>query len=275
MFNGGNQDMENVHTIMLDDFSSNVTVGVSSVIGRRKEQQDAVRSDDDYALMEYEKFIAVLCDGMGGLSGGQQASNLCATLVKDAFHGEDKTIEIDKFYKKIITESDTQVKGLKDESGKKIKAGTTMVSVAIIDEKLHWASVGDSRIYIIRGNTITCVTHDHNYLMTLNEMVKRGEITREEADKHPKKEALISYIGMGGVKYIDMNAKPFQLQDDDYIILCSDGLYRTVSEEDMKGIVCGIGNAEDAATCLTHYAMGAKKRGQDNASVIVINYKKN
>lgn len=265
--------MEAVKTVILEDSLSSITVGMSSVIGKRKEQQDTIKSDDDYAIMENGKFIAVLCDGMGGLSGGKQASEVCAAHIQDSFHSEDCEENIQEFYRRVIVESDYKVRELRDENGQPLGAGSTMASVIIKDGELHWASVGDSHIYLIRGNQIRCITRDHNYLMLLQEKVKNGEMTQQEAETHPKREALISYMGMGGVKYIDFNAVPFKLLDGDYIVLCSDGLYRTVTEEDIKNIVYGIGEANDVAECLTEYAMRAHKNNQDNTSAIVIQYK--
>lgn len=262
-----------VTTVILEDSLSTITVGMSSVIGRRNEQQDTIKSDDDYAIIENGKFIAVLCDGMGGLSGGKQASEICATHIQDSFHADDCEDDISQFYRRVIVESDRKVTELQDEEGQPLGAGSTMVSVVIKDGELHWSSVGDSHIYLIRGEQIRCITRDHNYFMLLEEKVKRGEMTQLEADTHPKREALISYMGMGGVKYVDLNAAPFKLIDGDYIVLCSDGLYRTVSEEDIKNIANGIGEAKDVAECLTEYAMRADKRNQDNTSVIVIQYK--
>lgn len=266
-------DMGAATTVILEDSLSSITVGVSSVIGTRKEQQDTVKADDDYAIMERGKFIAVLCDGMGGLSGGKQASEVCATHIQNSFHAEECEENIQEFYRRVIVESDRKVVDLRNENNEPLGAGSTMVSVIIKNEELHWASVGDSHIYLIRGNQIKCITREHNYYMLLEEKVKRGEITQEEAEEHPKKEALISYIGMGGVKYIDFNAAPFKLMDGDYIVLCSDGLYRTVNDDDIKNIACGIGDAKDVATCLTEYAMRAHKNNQDNTSAIVIQYK--
>lgn len=263
---------ETVRTVLMDDEKSNISVGVSSVIGKRSEQQDTVRADDEYALTEYGKFIAVLCDGMGGLSGGKKASELCATLTKDLFHSEQNKYDVNTFYRSVITECDRRVSQLRDERGEPMRAGTTFASVVIQDDKLYWASVGDSHIYIIRNKRIGLIVNEHNYERELEEKVKKGEITRVEADNHPKKEALTSYIGMSGVKYIDLNAQPYELWDGDYVILCSDGLYRTVSDEEIRAIVCGIGDAEDAAVCLTDYAMQAGKRFQDNTSVVVIQY---
>lgn len=266
--------MDDLHTMMLDEYDRCVHIGSSSIIGRRTEQQDAIKSDTFYEYIENQKAIAVLCDGMGGLNGGERASGLCSSIVYDTFHSSTSSLLIPLFYKSVISQADEEVKTMKSEEGVPIlNSGTTLVSVVIDDSKLYWASVGDSRIYIIRGNEIVCITQDHNYLMLLNEKVKRGEITREEADNDPKKEALISYIGMGGVRYVDMNNRPFQLLDGDCIVLCSDGLYRSVSDDEIKQIVCKHGkDTQLTAENLTELALSKNLKYQDNTSVVVIGY---
>lgn len=265
--------MDDLHTVILGEKSNTISVGVSSVIGSRNKQQDSVKADNEYFFMENGKAIFVLCDGMGGLFGGEKASALCSSIVFDTFHQLEQSIPIPQFYKTIICHADEEVKALKGNDGSPLNAGTTLVSVVIEDNQLYWASVGDSRIYIIRGEEILCITQDHNYMMLLNEKVKRGEITQEEADNNPKKEALISYIGIGGIGYVDMNYKPFQLLDGDQIILCSDGLYRSVSADEMKYIIHNYGTETHvAAEVLTALAINKNLKNQDNTSVIVIGY---
>lgn len=270
-----NDDMQDLHTVMIGADEMQVYVGISSVIGKRHEQQDAVKADSDYAFAEDGRGIAVLCDGMGGLSGGERASKLCSETIYRAFHEKPDSVSIPQFYAEWISRADEAVAGLKNSAGAPLNAGTTMVSVVIENGMLHWASVGDSRIYIQRRGEIACLTHDHNLLMLLNEKVKRGEMTRQEADADPKKEALISYIGVGGVRYIDRNSTPMKLQDGDHIILCSDGLYRTVTEAEMLQIVrCFAGETESAAQALTQLALSKRNPHQDNTSVIVLEYRK-
>lgn len=268
--------MDAMHTMMLEESEGDVFFGTSSVIGRRSEQQDAIRVDDSYAYGESGKAIAVLCDGMGGLAGGAKASNLCACMVFDAFHSDAPLSSFQDFYRRVVCRADEEVSGMRTEGGTQLLgAGTTLVSVAIQDGQLHWASVGDSRIYIIRGSQIRCVTHDHNYLMLLSEKVKRGEMTQQEADTHPKREALISYVGMGGVAYLGLNTKPFQLLDGDMLVLCSDGLYRSVSEEEIRQVVrCFADDVQQAAEALTSWAMSKSLPNQDNTSVVVVSYRK-
>lgn len=266
---------EDLHTIILDENEMSLHIGESSIIGRRKDQQDTIMTDDSYHYLEEKKAISILCDGMGGLSGGKKASSLCSSIIYDAYHGQKNIESIPAFYKSMIAIADNEVNNLRGEDGQTILgAGTTLTSVIIEEDNLYWASVGDSHIYIIRGQQILCITNEHNYLMLLNERVARGEITREEADSDPKKEALISYIGVGGVKYIDINIKPFKLLNGDYVILCSDGLYRSLTNEEIMQTALRYGeNTQLAADTLTQMALNKNYKNQDNTSVIVINFK--
>lgn len=264
---------EDVKTEIFDTDERNVYIGASSVIGKRKEQQDYYLADNCYAYMENNRVIGVLCDGMGGLSGGEQASSLCASIVFNTFHNLAAEMPIPTFFRSMIARADREVSALRAKDGSLLKAGTTMVSAVIDGSSLYWASVGDSRIYIIRGQQILCITQDHNLMMLLRERVKRGEITQAEADSNPKKEALISYIGSGMIRYIDINSKPLQLVDGDHIILCSDGLYRSVTESEMLKIVTEYKDGSSvAAQMLTDLAISKGKPHQDNTTVVVMNY---
>lgn len=274
-FHFPDDSMDDLSTLQLAGAGMRVEVGISSVIGKRDEQQDAVRADISYAFMEAGEGIAVLCDGMGGLSGGARASKLCADTIFNAFHELPEEIPIPKFYTEMIHRADAAVASLKGNDGKLLNAGTTMVSVAIRDGLLYWAFVGDSRIYIRRRNEFLCMSQDHNYGLILDEKVKRGEMSQHEAERHPKREALISYIGMNGVRYIGCRTSPLLLENGDQIILCSDGLYRTVPEDEIVQILqCFAGEAKDIAEALTQLAMSKGKRHQDNTSVIVLEYSK-
>lgn len=251
-----------------------VSIGLESNIGARESQQDAaiVSTNEKEQQAKHRVTIAVLCDGMGGMSGGELASNLCANRIHDDFFKKDIT-NYSEFLVREIDKVDKCVAELKGSDGRPLHAGTTLVVVLIVDDKLYWASVGDSRLYIVRGNDITQATTDHNYYMELLEQVKRNKLSLEEADKNKDKAALTSFIGMGGVTKIDINKKPFELVSGDCIILCSDGLYRSVDNRMMKNIVLQHGNnMKGAAIDLVGEALSKRKKNQDNTTAIAIKY---
>ena len=250
-----------------------VLLGMSSVIGRREYQQDALAVSDTNIgnSLKSSRLMAVLCDGMGGMNGGERASGLCIEKMLEAFRVN--TLPYPEFYRTSIIEIDRQVADLKDEHGNFLGGGSTLISVVFDGNKLYWGSVGDSHIYIMRNNEMVLVNTEHNYMLDLMEQVKRGEITLEQAQTDKNREALISYMGMGAVTLMDIIENPFELQEGDYVILCSDGLYRSVSDSEIFNIIkANSNNMQTAANTLTACALSKNNPYQDNTSVIVIRY---
>ena len=115
--NNNFDDFDGLKTIELVGVANSLDIGLSSVIGKRKEQQDTVMADDEYMYYEKGRAIATLCDGMGGLNGGKQASLTCASLLNNAFHNIDIDDDISTFYRRIVQKLDSSVKGLKNDDG--------------------------------------------------------------------------------------------------------------------------------------------------------------
>ncbi len=272
------EETNGVYTMRIDRFVDALRVGLSSNLGSRACQQDAARVSDDYYYMDTQRAMAVLCDGMGGLSGGERASQLSVNALYEMFiqNRHINENEIQSFYTTALQRLDMMVHALKKENGDPLGAGTTLISVMICESKLYWASVGDSHIYFVRDGKITCLTQDHNYYKILCERVRKGEISQEEADTDPKKEALLSYLGIGGMDYMDISAKPIQLQEGDIVLLCSDGLYRSLTQREMIDIVQYAGkDMQTAASRLTEAAIQKGNRHQDNTTVVLLQYIQN
>lgn len=251
-------------------------VGCSTVIGKRASQQDALATTNPYVVGSFaEKWLGVLCDGMGGMNGGEKASSISVRTTIETFRecltkGE---IDVPNYYRRLIEKIDYDVTNLEDEEGRYLGAGTTFISVVIDNGKLYWASVGDSHIYVIRENQIKMIVREHNYFMDLLELVNRGEITYEEACSDKSKDALTSYIGIGGVTLMDVSESPVSLVPGDVILLCSDGLYRSLSDQEILQVV--LSNKSDmsmAAEALTSFAMMKNNPYQDNTSVVIAKY---
>ena len=260
-------------TEQIEEDTDRVRTGMFSDIGKREYQQDTARVSESYVYIADRRIIGILCDGMGGLSGGELASGYCVEKLYEIFNTVNASEDIPRFYSLMIDKLDQQVKAMTNADGKPLGAGTTLVSVVIDDGRLFWASVGDSRIYLINDASTLCLTRDHNYRMVLESQVRKGLITAQDAMIHPKREALISYIGMGGVKCADISEKPFLLRGNDRLLLCSDGLYRSLSEEEMANIIRDAGDdMEGAARELVLTAIGKGKHHQDNTTAVVIKY---
>lgn len=248
-------------------------IAVSSIIGTRAYQQDAAKIPEG----EYDKkhFICVLSDGMGGLQGGEIASKITVETLFQDFYEKQDVENYSDFLREEIAKSDFLVSELKNEDGSPLDAGATLLAVIVDGEQLYWASVGDSRIYILRGDSLVQINEEHNYAYTLRRQVEAGTLSLEAAEQDASKDALISYIGMNGVSLVDINDIPFELEDNDVLLLCSDGLFRVLNDEAIQLIIQEFFyNIPLAAQMLTTCAMDNSTGSQDNTTVVVIKYNK-
>lgn len=261
-------------TIAIINDNVNLEFGAATTIGKREYQQDAIIIPTDSNLNEKNgKLIAILSDGMGGMDNGDVASNICTNGIFNDFYSENEITDYPEFLKSEIVKYDMQIYNLTNQQGEKLNSGATLLCCIVDQDKAYWASVGDSHIYVIRNNEIIQVNNDHNYMYQLEEKVRRGEITAQQAENDPYKETLISYMGMGGIHLLDLTEEPFMLKSNDIIVLCSDGLYRALSDEVIKEIISIFeGNIQNACDELIQTVIQRDRPYQDNTSVIVIKY---
>lgn len=247
-----------------------------TVTGNRRYQQDAVYVSPSRKLAANKKtrVLAIVCDGMGGMADGGKASETAIQMMVQGFQQMEKlpNVDIPAFFRRGIVAIDKIIHDFPKEDGK--GSGTTMVAAIAEDNRLYWASVGDSRIYIIRGNQMRQVTRDHNYWLRLQGMVANGQLTEEEALAKPQKEALISFLGIGNVSLMDVKVQPFEMQYGDVIMLCSDGITKTLPDNQIHNIITNeIVSMEDKAKTLVNAAVTGNTHSQDNTSVAILQYK--
>lgn len=246
-------------------------IGASSIIGTRSYQQDY-----GYFYTGSDDVLAIVCDGMGGLEGGERASRTAVEQMVQDFHNTRNLGHVPDFFKRTAQRMDQAVCALRGKDGKPLHAGTTLVAVYCKGNQMYWVSVGDSKIYLIRGNEIVSINREHNYRLQLQMQLEAGLIDQAfyiKEEQTPKAEALISFIGMDNVKYIDVNSKPIELQPGDIIMICSDGIYKSLNESQ----VCAMVRDNDldmniAADRMTAMALRYGVRGQDNTTAILLNY---
>lgn len=250
----------------------NIRYSLYSILGTREYQQDYAS-----VVMEDHCFMAVLCDGMGGLNGGEKASSLAAERMILDFKNRDRSEPIYQFLTREAVLLDREVASLKDGSGKPLGAGTTLVAAVVEGNQLYWISVGDSKIYAIRDRKIQSLAREHNYRLSLTDALKTGKIDREQFDKEEKSkraDALISFIGIGELSLIDIGRAPIRLEPEDIILLCSDGVCKSLTEDQIQFMITD--NAFDlmiAAERLVDTAMECSGRSQDNTTAVVLAYK--
>ncbi len=255
------------------NFGKRVSAAMDSVIGHRKEQQDFAGM-----VVEDGQVLAVVCDGMGGLDGGSEASSSAVKLLLSDYQEQRPASAFSDFLCSEAVRLDQCVSMKTDAAGKPLHAGSTMVAVILSDGMLDWVSVGDSRIYVVRDGAMVPLTRDHNYRRELEEALERGEITRgyfETEVSTKRADALTNFLGMGGIRRMDRSIQPLELMDGDMILLCSDGLYKRLDEDQIKALLMDNRvSAQVTVRRLNRMVMQKALRGQDNTTVIVIHYGK-
>ena len=247
----------------------------SSIRGNRSDQQDSfyVTPPKKLSAFKLNRSFAVVCDGMGGLECGDRASLTAVSMMKLAVKKlPTKQIDIPHFLSEMLDYIDYEISHFEDLQTDK-GSGTTFVSVFIENRKLYWASVGDSTIFMFQDGILKRITSRHNYRMFLEKLVENGKITREQAEADPRQNTLISYLGMGGIAYRDINSKPYLMRNGDMLLLCTDGVTDNLSTDEITSIIYD--NYDDLYRCskeITRAAAEKNKNTLDNTTVVILQY---
>lgn len=235
-----------------------------------KTDMGSVRQDNqDYCLSGKTpegSLWAVVCDGMGGANGGHTASTTAseyiAREIKNLYTGDFTEEELIALLTNVVVGANLEVYNIARKNIELTGMGTTCELVFIRDNIVHIVHVGDSRTYIIRDNKAIQLTEDHSLVQ---EMVNRGEITKEEAMVHPNKNFITRAIGIRCVVNVDY--VECEYKRGDAILICTDGLTNCVSEEEIVNI---INNNRDSKVVNKLVDAANNGGGTDNITVITI-----
>lgn len=230
----------------------------AQIQGDRNYQEDALRIEE-----RDEGTLLVLCDGMGGHSGGDQASSLAISTFIDTFF--ESSGSIGARLKLGVEEANNKILQVGKENPELSKMGTTLVAVFIQGSEMQWVSVGDSPLWLIREDSIKRLNANHSLAAVFEEMVKTGHMSAEDAATDPKRHSLRSSLSGEEVKLIDLCEQPFELEQGDYLLLASDGL-ETLSHNQ----ILDLRQASASSYCKALLAAvdQAGKEDQDNATVL-------
>jgi PPM family protein phosphatase len=228
-------------------------LAIESIPGKRPYQEDSVFAD---VLADGRTLVAV-ADGMGGHAAGEVASALALRTLQDAL-AEGKNLG-DAF-----RTANDRVHGMAAEPGKQ-GMGTTMVAVLITGNEFRVANVGDSRAYHLSKQGIRQLTEDHSFVA---EAMRRGQ-SKAEAMATPWRDALTRSIGTEPEVEVDVFG-PFPLDADSAFLICSDGLYKTLTDDDLKDLFMESRSPSGAAQALVTAAFDGGS--DDNISVVIAEY---
>lgn len=241
-------------------------------IGDRRTQQDSFGFGDleNRAFVAHGGFLAAVCDGMGGMEFGDAASRVATQAFLSAYQAKTADESIPEALERSVRTANGAVVALAHEYGLSEGMGTTLVATALHDSELYYISVGDSGIFHLRGGALQMINRPHVFANLLDAAVARGTMSQADAENHPERESLTSFIGAETLDEIDRNMEPIQLAEGDVILLASDGLFKTLSQREILACIAGAGNPRTWPEALVAQTMAKKREHQDNVTVLAI-----
>jgi protein phosphatase len=223
-------------------------------------------NEDFYACQKIndDEYLFVVADGMGGHQAGDVASKLgTLTFIRQYISLRESKIPIQEALRESIAGANDKILEKATEDLQKRGMGTTFSAAVLSDMTAHIVHVGDSRIYIARGNEMARLTTDHTFV---EKMVEEGRLTEQEARDHPQKNIL--YMSLGARQsFTPEISESFGLKDNDMLVLCSDGLNNMVTDEEIKKYINDY-NPSKAVDKLVKLAN--ENGGIDNITLLVI-----
>ena len=238
-------------------------ISILTDVGQRR------TNNQDYAnqyINKAGKSMIFLADGMGGHRAGNIASEMAVTDLGAAWVAtEISTInEVREWFAENLEKENQQIHRIgQDEEHKGM--GTTLEAVAIIDDQVLFAHVGDSRIGLVRNGEYHQLTSDHSLV---NALLKAGQITEEEAAHHPQRNIITQSIGQKDELQPDFGM--VTVEAGDFIVINSDGLTNMISGDEIRDIVVSDLSVEEKAKTLIRFANNAG--GLDNITVVLIRF---
>ena len=212
--------------------------------------------NEDAVSWNVEQGWAVLADGMGGHRNGEQASGTAVEVVGTSLSGSTGTAALQE----AVAQANSAIFEIAAQQPHTM--GTTVVAVSLQGQAIHFAHVGDSRLYRLRGNELLQLTHDHSLVQ---ELVDEGMMTSEQARSSEQKNIITRALGLEAEVEIELGEEP--LQAGDSYLLCSDGLSNMLEDEGIAQRLVG----ESLPEVVSGLVDAANERGgSDNISVIVI-----
>jgi PPM family protein phosphatase len=212
-------------------------------------------NEDSYVI---EPPLFAIADGMGGAVAGEVASRLATTALKESgadARGEQRIADL-------IQEANRRVYDRSSTDPNTSGMGTTITVALVEDEHVAFGHVGDSRAYLIRDARMEQLTEDHSLV---NELLKTGKLSREEAETHPQRSVITRALGTD--PDVDVDTFSVRAENGDLFLLCSDGLTDMVSEDSILDVVER--NRDDIDGALRALVKEANRGGgQDNITVV-------
>ncbi|MBX7210841.1 MAG: SpoIIE family protein phosphatase [Verrucomicrobiaceae bacterium] len=240
--------------------------------GRRENQEDYYSFADaaDYDQPALAKLLLVIGDGLGAHAGGSVASYVTVGAFIKAYH--DHPAEPAHRLREALEQAN-DVLGTLAASLPAVgqPMGTTLVAALVSEKTLQWISVGDSPLFVFRGGRLTRVNADHSLTQLLEERVRQGELTPEEAAHHPDRHTLHSAVLGMPLMSVDAPPEPYPLEKGDIVIGASDGIFTLTTRQIEELLAFGQHTTADKIADAILFAIRRiNSERQDNTTVGVV-----
>lgn len=246
--------------------SGNLQVVILSDLGNirtNNEDRGMYYKIADENIIREKGQMLIVADGMGGHQAGEVASKMAADIISREYFNQPGNGGVEKKLAKVFALANKNIFEMSRSNKAYNGMGTTCTVLVVLDQAIYYAQVGDSRAYIQKGDSILQITEDHTYVQ---ELVKSGDITAEEAATHPKRNILTNAMGTKPDLRIDTGKCNLTFENSDRLLLCSDGLYDYLSDKELKDIL----NKNVLKDAAAYMVSQAKIRGgHDNITVVL------
>lgn len=236
-------------------------VGAFSNIGDRKDQQDS------YGYVRYGNGIfAAVADGMGGLKeGGKVSRGVIEYFIREC--GGDVSGD-DALYR-MLASVNFRINRLLGRKNLR-KSGSTLVAVMTEEDNFRWISVGDSHIYLFRGEKLLLLNREHIYRSCLLLNAVNGKAGFDEIDENVQKDGLTSFIGMGDLACVDGSQSAVPAKSGDMLLLVSDGVYNALDDALLEKLMNSDTDIQGKADKIGQAVLDAHMPQQDNFTVLIV-----
>lgn len=230
-------------------------------IGQRRETNQDYMYTSETAVGNLPNLFLV-ADGMGGHAAGDYASRFTVERIVEYAVRAEKTEPVAVLKEAVMYANRLLIDEAHADASKN-GMGTTIVAAVVVDDRLYTANIGDSRLYIINQEQIIQVTRDHSLV---EEMVRLGEMDKEDARVHPDKNIITRAIGV--VPEVTADFFETALKPGDTVMLCSDGLTNMIEDAEIKRIILSQRDIVEKTESLVQTAN--RNGGRDNITVVLI-----
>jgi PPM family protein phosphatase len=224
--------------------------------------QRAANQDSFYLSPAGELFI--VADGMGGHTGGQEASRLATAAIENyVIAHQASDITSSALLEQAIFSANNAVLADQQAHAERSDMGTTVVVLLFRNEQFWYAHVGDSRLYLLRESGFFQVTQDHTWVA---QAIKDGDLTPDQLQQHPWRHVLSQCVGREDL--LKVEAQRLEVEPGDKLLLCSDGLTEELSNDEIITCLQSAESCHDAVASLI--AVAKEHGGRDNITAIAL-----